>query len=69
MKITIEQDKCIGCGTCESLCPEFFKIKDDNKSHLKAGNQQGNKNELEVKDSGCAQEAKQGCPVQCIDIE
>lgn len=26
----IVNDSCIGCGTCESICPEVFKIEDKN---------------------------------------
>lgn len=24
----IDQDLCIGCGSCESACPKCFKLKD-----------------------------------------
>jgi len=26
MKVLIDEDKCIGCGTCEAMCPECFKM-------------------------------------------
>ena len=69
MKIIIELDKCIGCGTCETVCPKFFEIKDDNKSYLKKGKTAGNKSELEIRDIGCVKEAQQGCPTKCIHIK
>lgn len=28
MKITIDENLCIGCGTCESLCSHCFQIED-----------------------------------------
>ena len=28
-KISIDKEKCIGCGTCESLFPEIFKLDND----------------------------------------
>jgi len=31
-KVKVNKDLCIGCGTCESLCPNVFKMGDDNKS-------------------------------------
>lgn len=26
----IINDSCIGCGTCESICPKVFKVEDKN---------------------------------------
>ena len=26
MKIIVDQEKCIGCGTCEAMCPDVFKL-------------------------------------------
>lgn len=28
MKITIDKDKCIGCGLCESIADKVFVLKD-----------------------------------------
>lgn len=28
-KIVINQDECIGCGTCESICPMVFRMDYD----------------------------------------
>lgn len=27
--IKIDEEKCIGCGSCEAVCPATFKMKDD----------------------------------------
>ncbi|MFH1326193.1 MAG: ferredoxin [Candidatus Falkowbacteria bacterium] len=27
--IKIDKDKCIGCSTCESLCPKVFKLNQE----------------------------------------
>ena len=61
--IKLEKEKCIGCGTCWSLCEKFFEAGTDNKSNLKGG-----VDEIEVEDVGCAQNAADACPVQCIKI-
>ncbi|MEK7680622.1 MAG: ferredoxin [Patescibacteria group bacterium] len=32
MKITVDAEKCIGCGTCPALCPNVFKMNEGNKA-------------------------------------
>jgi len=34
-KIAVDQEKCVGCGACVSLCPEVFEIGEDGKSRVK----------------------------------
>lgn len=34
MKITIDEKKCIGCGTCTVLAPKTFRLKDDGKAEV-----------------------------------
>jgi ferredoxin len=29
MKAIVNEDTCIGCGLCESVCPEVFKMNGD----------------------------------------
>jgi len=66
-KIKIDREKCIGCGTCSSLCPKYFEIIADGKSHIK-GAEKKDLEELEVKKIDCAQTAAESCPAQCIHI-
>jgi ferredoxin len=70
MKIIIEKAKCIGCGSCQAVCADFFELRDDGKSHLKGGtfNNEKDMEELEIKEAGCAKEAMEICPVQCIKL-
>lgn len=68
MKITIEKPKCIGCGTCVSLCPKYFEMGEDGKSHLK-GSKSDEGGELEIEEVECSQDAVDNCPVQCINLE
>jgi ferredoxin len=67
-KIKLERDKCIGCGSCAAMCPKYFEIIDDGKSHIKGANKQ-EVEELEVVKIECAESAVEACPVQCIHIE
>jgi len=34
MKVTIDRENCIGCGACEAVCPEVFKLADEGKSSI-----------------------------------
>ena len=36
MKVEVDNDLCIGCGTCEALAPEVFKMVGD-KAEVKEG--------------------------------
>jgi ferredoxin len=28
-KVHVDQDECIGCGTCEGICPEVFQLNEE----------------------------------------
>jgi len=62
--IKLQKEKCIGCGTCWSLCEQFFEADSAGKSILK-----GNVDEIQTEDIGCAKNAADSCPVQCIKID
>ncbi len=34
LEIYIDHDKCIGCGTCEKVCPSKLYYLKDRKAHL-----------------------------------
>ena len=50
----VDEEKCIGCGACNAVCPEVFEIKDGKASVIS-----GKENE----DCG---KAKEICPVGAI---
>ncbi|MFC1651871.1 ferredoxin [Patescibacteria group bacterium] len=60
MKIKIDQNLCIGCGACVSLCPDVFELKEDGKANVK--------DEKACEKCDCKR-AKEACPVQAISIE
>jgi ferredoxin len=69
MKIILEREKCIGCGSCAALCPKYWEMAEDNKSTLLGSKENSEGNfELEVKEPGCSREAADSCPVQIIHI-
>lgn len=68
MKIKLEREKCIGCGSCQVVCPEYFELVEDGKSHIKNSNR-ADVEELEIEKIKCAESAAEACPTQCIIVE
>jgi ferredoxin len=66
-KITLEREKCIGCGSCAALCPKYFEMAEDGKSHIKDAEKKEIE-ELEVTKADCASSAAEACPAQCIHV-
>lgn len=62
MKYIIQQDRddCIGCGTCESICPDNWVMEDDGKA---------SPIETELEELGCNHDAELNCPSHCIRIK
>jgi ferredoxin len=60
-KVYIDEDECVGCGACEELCPDVFKVDVDTEI---AGIIQS-----EVDSEECIEEAMETCPVDCIHWE
>lgn len=58
-KIKQDHEKCIGCGSCVAIC-DNWEMGDDGKAHPK---------ETEVEEAGCNKEAKEVCPVGCIEVQ
>lgn len=69
VKIIFEASKCIGCGSCQALCPRYWELK-EGRAHLKGAKVDLStaKEELEIKEIDCNQEAADACPVQIIHI-
>jgi len=59
-KINVNDELCIGCGSCEAIAPEHFELKKDGKSHVKK--------QYTPEDDKLIQEAIDGCPVQAITL-
>ncbi len=61
MKATVNED-CIGCGLCESTCPEVFVIGDDGVAEVTV-------EEVPEEAEDGTQEAADNCPVSAIEVE
>ncbi len=59
MKPKVDQDKCIGCGTCASLCPSVFKLNELGKSEVISNNY----------DNCDLKEVVSSCPSGAISLE
>ncbi len=61
MKAIVDEDLCIGCGACEDVCPNVFRLEDDGYSHVIAENPTP---ELYA----CIRDAEDSCPVSAISV-
>jgi len=65
MKVSIDTNKCIGCGACVSTASEVFELQDiegETKAQVKDGA------DLE-KNKQVVLNARDGCPVGAISVE
>lgn len=62
MKASVDQDGCISCGVCVSMCPDVFQFNEDDKS-------QSIIDEIPEELVDDAKAARDSCPVSVIDIE
>ncbi|SFU72103.1 ferredoxin [Clostridium sp. DSM 8431] len=59
MKAFVDENTCIGCGLCESICPEVFTVED---GVAVAG-------EVSPENEAATLEARDNCPVGAISVE
>ena len=52
--VSIDKEKCIGCGLCAEICGEIFKISE------------GKAKVMSQKNTPCIKEAIKSCPVSAI---
>jgi ferredoxin len=62
MKVSIDQEACIGCGACVALCDAIFRLNDETgKAEAIPG--------ADCDAAGCCKEAAESCPVGVIIVE
>ena len=60
-RIYIDEEECIGCGSCEEICPEVFKLNEDTDKSEVIKPEGGPEDVIE--------EAIGTCRVECIHWE
>jgi len=62
MTPVVDEEKCIGCGSCSDICPAVFLL-----------NEETEKAEVIDEDgcdiAGCCEAAAENCPVEAITLE
>jgi len=58
-KITVDDNLCIGCGLCATLCPEVFEMSGEDKAQVKG----------DSCESHDLNDVASQCPVEAIKIE
>ena len=61
MEAKVDKDLCTGCNLCVDACPEVFEMEDD-MARVKVS-------PVAQSAEDCCREAKDGCPVEAINIE
>ncbi len=61
MKVRIDLDRCIGCGTCEELCPDVFEVGDDGFARVVIDDPSAG--------ADCIIEAVESCPQEAISVD
>jgi len=57
-RVCIDEEECIGCGSCHEICPEVFQIDEETEKSQVIKPQGG--------PVACIEEAMVECPMSCI---
>ncbi|MDD3735172.1 MAG: ferredoxin [Candidatus Pacebacteria bacterium] len=69
MKIIQDKSKCINCGSCVAVCPEYFEMENGDVK-LKNSKKEGELLKVEIeKEIGSVKEAIEICPVQALKLK
>ncbi len=67
--VEIDQEGCIGCGSCYALCPKVFEDDGSGTAQLVEKFRTEGAGKGEVKDDiDCVETAENSCPVNVISV-
>lgn len=62
MKVTVDEDLCLGCGICEGLAPEVFSLANEPFAEVLL-------DPVPEEYQDAVQEAAEECPEEAISVE
>lgn len=62
MNVIVDEETCIGCGTCEEICPAVFHVNEETGKSVVIDAEA-------CEFVGCCEAAEENCPVEAITIE
>ncbi|MBW3014985.1 ferredoxin [Candidatus Woesearchaeota archaeon] len=62
VRIQFDEDKCIGCGACASVCADNWDIVEKDNGYKAKPKAES------LDEPGCNAEAADVCPVECIKV-
>ncbi len=62
MKVSVDQNKCIGCGICLTTAPETFDFNDEGLAYVK-------NNDCDDAEKDNITNALKSCPTEAISIK
>jgi len=76
MMVELDRVNCIGCGACNTVCPEYWEMGEDGKINLKGMSGKTGRLGWQARDVGddkkaigCNRQAADICPVGVIHIK
>jgi len=61
LKASVDSELCVGCGTCEEICPAVFQLV-DGKSRVKL-------DMVPAREEAACKSAEKNCPTSAISVE
>jgi len=59
MRPVVDEEKCIGCGSCEEICPAVFQLIDEKSKVIDPD---------ACEFVGCCEAAAENCPAEAITL-